>query len=424
MAVNADLVDLRVLLVPAPGADLIRIAVEAALVAAGGELALTPAAGNLLLVCGQLPDRLAEHADRLWEQMPHPRVRLEVAAVHDAERMLAAAASSLRDVPAQRAAAARGADPGHGLPSQEGHEDMDASGPEEMAGGHEGMDMSGHGGMDMSAHEGHGGMDMSAHQGHGGMDMSAHQGHGGMDMSGHDHMNMSGPGGIPLASGDEDRDGLEMDVLNRTLGPVLPLWDSRILVRVVLAGDTIRSAEVELVAPAEAPPPGSAAVLRLDEAVRFLRIAGGDAVGDRLTRARNAAFDGRTDAALRDARSARRRIGRSPLIRWTLRGLTVRERPLRVLLLDRLDEAILLLRGETPAATAPLLGAEELAALVTGRDLGTARLLIAAVQPDPSSAAPPPAEPAAEDPAAERAHAEPTHAASGHAAAPGGHHHG
>lgn len=380
---STGVADLRVLLVQAPGADLTRIAIESALVEAGGEVALTPAAANVMLTCGRLPERMGEVADRLWAQVPHPRVRLELADAADAERLLAAATRSIRDLPAQRASAER-----------------------ETGAGHE---SSGHGGMEMS---GHGGMDMS---GHGGMDMS---GHGGMDMSGHDHMNMSGPGGIPLASGDEDRDGLEMDVLNRTLGPVLPFWDSCILVRVVLAGDTIRSAEAEILAPADPPPadapaPGSDAVLRLDETVRFLRVAGWDAVGDRLTRARTAALRGRADAALRDAENARRRIRRSPMLRWVLRGLAVADRPLRTLLLDRVDEAILLLRGETPARTAPLLGAEELAALVTGRDLGTARLLVAAVRPDParagSSAGQSPADPAG---------------TTRPAPASGGHHHG
>ena len=99
---------------------------------------------------------------------------------------------------------------------------------------HEGMD---HDGMD---HEGmdHEGMD---HEGmdHEGMD---HEGidHGGID---HGGMDMARPGGSPLPrEGDDDRDGLEMDVLHVPLGPVLPHWPAGLVVWCVLQGDVIVSA--------------------------------------------------------------------------------------------------------------------------------------------------------------------------------------
>ena len=74
-----------------------------------------------------------------------------------------------------------------------------------------------------------------------------HGGHG-MDHGGMDHGDMEmSPGGIPLAEGGEDRDGLEMDVLHVRLGPVLPHWPAGLVLRCSLQGDVIAEAQAELV---------------------------------------------------------------------------------------------------------------------------------------------------------------------------------
>ncbi len=65
----------------------------------------------------------------------------------------------------------------------------------------------------------------------------------GMD---HGAMDMPAPGGIPLATGSEnDRDGLEMDELSVSLGPVLPSWPAGLVLRCVLHGDLIADASVQ-----------------------------------------------------------------------------------------------------------------------------------------------------------------------------------
>ncbi|GAB91208.1 hypothetical protein [Gordonia rhizosphera] len=388
MAVTREmLTDVRTLILEAPGDALLRIATEASLVRGGGEPASSPAAANALVLCGEIPDRFDELVERLWQQMPYPKTRVTISDPPEIADRLSEVARSIRDLPAQRAAALR-----DGRASMAGQNAMSAG----DMGGHDGHDMSehemgGHDGHDMSEHEmgGHDGHDMSEHDmsDHDSHDMSEHE-MSDHDMSHHDHMSMSGPGGYPLAMGDDDRDGLEMDVLNRTLGPFLPDWDPRLLVHVVLAGDLVRSAEAEIVSPIVSPRAGApgpddedSAVLRLDSAARLLHVAGWGPVADRMTRARDAAFDGRRDDALRDALRCRTRIARSPLLRWVFRGLRIRDIALGDLLLRAVDDAVRLLRDEPASTSPPTLTAEQIGDLVTGRDLGTARLLLAAVHP-------------------------------------------
>ena len=471
MAVTAGgYADVSALLLEAPGETVLRIAAEAVLAAGGGVIAETPASANALVLCGEMPERYDDLVERLWQQMPYPKTRVELSAVSTVSAAVDAGARRIRDLPAQRAAALRepvpvvAAMPAHDMSGMSGHDmsgmsghDMSSmsggadehaghdmsgmSGADEhaghdmssmsghdmssMSGGageHAGHDMSGmsgageHAGHDMSSMSGHdmsgmsghdmssmsggagehAGHDMSSMSGHdmssmSGHDMSSMSGHDMSGMSGHDHMNMAGPGGYPLAMGDDDRDGLEMDVLNRTLGPFLPEWDPRLLLHVVLAGDTVRSATVEIVAAPAVDP--AAPVLRLDLAVRMLRLAGWPAVADRAARARDAAAAGESERARHDAVSARRSVARSIVLRWALRGLAVDGIPLRDVLLGALDDAARMLGGETPR-TAPIVRtAAEIVELVTGRDLGTARLLVAAVHPDPADTGAPEPEP-------------------------------
>ena len=68
--------------------------------------------------------------------------------------------------------------------------------------------------------------------------------HGDMDHGDMDHGDMEmAPGGIPLAEGAEDRDGLEMDVLVHPLGPLLDRWPGGLELRVTLHGDVVADAE-------------------------------------------------------------------------------------------------------------------------------------------------------------------------------------
>jgi hypothetical protein len=205
-------------------------------------------------------------------------------------------------------------------------------------GAHDGMDMSGHdhAGMDMSG-EDHAGMDMSGHD-HAGMDMSGHD-HASMDMSGHSHMGMDmdapSPGGIPLASGGDDRDGLEMDELNVPFGPVLSHWPAGLVLRCVLHGDVIVTSEVQLLGAGATPPADiesdgpssrtgarSRAIRLCDDVFTMLSLAGWPSGASAAFRVRNELLRG---GALPDSLIAlaqlRRRVTRSLLLRWSLSGI-------------------------------------------------------------------------------------------------------
>ncbi|MEO5779904.1 MAG: hypothetical protein ABIQ22_09065, partial [Arthrobacter oryzae] len=157
-----------------------RMAVERELARRGWVEALSPVDADIFCVCGDVPDGQAEALDRLWDQLPGPRARVNVERPDDAGPRLDGCVAELLDTAAQRR-----------------HETDRMVQPDDA-----GMDHGDGGDMD------HGQMD------HGGMD------HGGMDHSGMDHggMDMPMPGGIPLAGEGTDRDGLNLDVLKVPLG--------------------------------------------------------------------------------------------------------------------------------------------------------------------------------------------------------------
>jgi hypothetical protein len=230
--------------------------------------------------------------------------------------------------------------------------------------GHEGMDHGGHEGMD---HGGHEGMD---HGGHEGMD------HGDMEMS---------PGGIPLAEGGEDRDGLEMDVLNVRLGPVLPHWPAGLALRCSLQGDVVVDARAQLLDETGHRDGGSVgAVRRLDNIAALLALAGWDGAAAEARRLRDAALEDAGGVATRVDR-LRRKVRRSWTLRWSLRGLrplTTEEVQRQGLPADAAGDTYDRLIGmldraaDAGGAEAPTLSTDHLAPLVIGLDLAAARLVV------------------------------------------------
>ncbi|MFI7585109.1 hypothetical protein ACH9DO_15140 [Kocuria sp. M1N1S27] len=328
----------RVLVVEVPGRWATRVELEQQMLRRGWRPAWTPADADVLAVCGAPGPELTELVERLWEQMPGPRVRADIASPGAVRSALDAAAALLLDTPHHRTdARERAQEPEVPEDSEDGgHGGMDHGGMD-----HGGMDHGGHGGMD---HGGHGGMD---HGGHGGMD---HGGHEGMDHEGMDHGDMDmAPAGIPLAQGGEDRDGLEMDVLHLPLGPVLPFWPAGLVLRCSLQGDVVVDAEASVVdaevdhaeddaeddagsgaAGATGPRPGPAfaAAVRCDRAEALLALAGAEDAAARARRARDALLRGDEDAARDAVERLDRTVRRSWLLRSSLRG---------VLTLDRSD---------------------------------------------------------------------------------------
>jgi len=357
----------HVLVAEAPGANWhTRVTVERHVLARGWRLASSPADADVLAVCGVPGTELAGALDLVWDQLPGPRSRVRVDGPDTAATALEQAERDLLDESAQR-------DDSRSRPTTP---DMDHGGD-------------GDGDMD------HGDMD------HGDMD------HGDMDMA---------PGGIPLAGGGQDRDGLEMDVLHLRLGPVLPYWPAGLVLRCSLQGDVIVEAEAHVVdADPHAPHHGHAAgpignddhdsaaifaARRCDNAANLLALAGWEEAATRARSLRDRLVDG-ADAGVAAASVAElsRRVARSRLLRWSLR----RVRPLseadleahglpshllgdpRDRLLAILDRARGALHGSVDTSAARREGVTPgvLPHLVTGLDLATARLVVASLDLEP-----------------------------------------
>ena len=376
LAVNSA----RVLIVEAPGHWLTRVELEQQMLLRGWCAAWTPADADVLAVCGVPGPELVELAQRLWEQMPGPRVRVDVASSAVVGSALEDAAALLLDTPYHRAdARERAQEPripeDHG---QMGHEGMN----------HEGMDHGGHEGMNHEA------MD------HEGMDHAGHGGHGGMDMA---------PAGIALAQGGQDRDGLEMDVLHLPLGPVLPFWPAGLVLCCSLQGDVVVDAAASVVdgagqaagskEPQARPVPASA--VRCDGVMALLALAGADDAAARARRARDALVRGDQGAARDVVERLHRTVRRSWLLRWSLRGVLVLDpsdlarhglpEGCRGDAHDRLSSMVEGLRSEVCGGAVPAAvesGAvpwERMPHLVTGLELATVRLAVASLNLEPFS---------------------------------------
>ena len=356
----------HVLVVEVPGSWRTRATVERQALMRGWHLAASPADADVLVVCGEPGAGLARAVELVWAAMPGPRVRVVVGAAEETGGRLDEAYAALIDSERHRVDARCRAVVSELLDGG-GHEDMD------RGGGHEGMD--------------HGG-------GHEGMD------HGG----GHEDMEMS-PDGIPLAESGEDRDGLEMDVLHVRLGPVLRYWPAGLVLRCALQGDVIVEADAEMLdhagplQDADGPAPARSC----DDIAALLALAGwadaaaaARALRDDLLAQAEVEGDGygKTAAAARLWR-LHRKVSRSRLLRWSLRGVG----PLTGADLDRhglaadaagdtydrlvgmLERTHAELTGDHgPAQPAPApVSAAQLPSLVTGLDLAAARLVVASL---------------------------------------------
>jgi hypothetical protein len=228
-----------------------------------------------------------------------------------------------------------------------------------------------------------GGEDDQGEMDHGDMD------HGDMDHGDMDHGDMEmSPGGIPLAASGEDRDGLEMDLLHVRLGPVLPHWPAELVLRCSLQGDVITEAKAELLddgIPDPSPHPATRA-RRIDNAAALLALAGWDDAAAEARVVRDSVLDSGQDAGA--ARTARliRRVRRSWVLRWSLRGIgPLREEDLRecglpaALVGDSYDRLLRMLEPVGTDVAGERVSADQLGRLVTGLDLATARLVVASL---------------------------------------------
>ena len=362
----------HVLVLEVPGWGETRMRVEAELARRGWAPATSPADADVLLVCGEPGEELESVCARLWSQLPGPRVCAAVITASDVAATLDRAVDELLDDARQQSdARTRSRQPAE--PS------------------------------DKTVHTEH-----AAHDGSG--ESTEHD----IDMD----MDMPMPGGIPLATGGPDRDGLEMDVLHVPLGPVLPHWPAGLVVRCVFQGDVIVSAKAEIL-PAAAQPSGDvlaasdsyrladderrrAVIRRSDAAVQVLALAGWSFAAGRARRIRDAVASGTAlvDAAV-DLDKLAQSVGRSWTLRWTLKGITVGDalahpddgmgqsgsETVRGRLVGWLDEARRIARDDTTERAYELQDTlalqrsllSELPRLLNGTDVATARLIIAAL---------------------------------------------
>jgi hypothetical protein len=365
----------RPLLVTARGGGGIRVAAERVLRQRGWDLASTPAEADLLVVCG-VPDddALAAAVERVWSAFPAPRARASVHVETDVVSELDRARARLDDVEWQRSdiAARTGA--------------AETARAEEHTGEH---DHTGH--TTHSTTEPACGHHRSSDPG-GGHSMGDH------DMGGHDaHMMHGGDvAGLRMADRAPDRDGLALDQLHVSLGPVLPDWPAGLVVRVALQGDVVQSAEVEVIG--EAHPDGSswvgmpAAAAALDSMARLLSVCGWGTAMRSARRLRDELLTGAVD----DAELGRfvGRLRRSRTLRWATDDVGRLDLPHSDLAGDatqRWRRWLDVVEGREAGhrrGDHAEVALERLPGLLEGQELAAARVIVASLDPDLDSVLP------------------------------------
>ncbi|ABP53244.1 hypothetical protein [Salinispora tropica] len=377
----------HLLVIEVPGHWLTRVAVERLAGIRGWRLAVSPADADILAVCGSPGPELALAAVSLWEQLPGPRARIDVAAPDLVAAALDQADAVLRDTARQR----RDSTARDGQGSHDG-EDPAASGRDDPAAArHE---------RPATAYGGHPTDWRGA--------CSAVRG----DAMGPAAIESAPRGAIALAHGGEDRDGLEMDVLHVRLGPVLPDWPAGLVLRAHLHGDLIVEAQAGVVDAGQggyasgahvvggdtsgeaSQDVGEFAAQRCDNAARVLALAGWQDAAGRARAVRDRFLTGEWSVATTELARLRRRVRRSGLLRWSLRrvGPLLPGELARLGLApeltgdvwDRLngmlDRAVAAVGGSgSVVVSLPVTPPAAVAGVVSGWDVATARLIVASL---------------------------------------------
>ncbi|MFE0803324.1 hypothetical protein [Streptomyces sp. NPDC058812] len=413
----------RVLLVTTPGGTPVRLAAEKELRSRDWPSASTPAGADLLLVAGPDCSRLGPALDRLWQDMPRPRVRVRAVTADEVASVLETGRARLATPEGDHGESDR-EESDRGDPAWQ-HDEGPKGGDHD--GERDSRDGPGHRGSDD---------DHAGHAGHG------HAGHG---HAGHGHGDTEMPGGLPMAEQGEDRDGLTLDRLHVPLGPFLADWPAGLTLRVVLQGDVIQRADLDeppaggpadpfwsrpWIRAAKGEPVGVGEAARrraaahLDSLGRLLSVAGWPAEAVTARRLRDDLLEeAPASAVLPRVERFARRVGRSRTLYWLTRGVG---------LLGAADAraagvtgpAVRAAGGDVPAryrqwlidvmddvqqldATAPLdpvaqesprgrwdaehppsaALARLLPRLLVGAELGAARLVVAGLDPDPDELA-------------------------------------
>ncbi|MEV6791905.1 hypothetical protein AB0M87_07910 [Streptomyces sp. NPDC051320] len=406
-----------VLLATLPGGTAARLQAERLSRLRDWPLAATPAQADLLLVVGPDSPHLHAAVNRLWQALPAPRARVHAPDADFIEAALEAGQTQLGSPAVQRE---------HVEASAETFRNDDDGAPDhqESSGG---------------AH--HEDEDEGAAHGHAGAHGEHADGNGG-----HGGRQMEMPGGLPMAEQGEDRDGLMLDRLHVPLGPFLNDWPVGLTIHLVLQGDVIQQADLEVPRPPTAGAPAPfwvqpwmraaagepvsvgegarrRAAARLDGLARLLSVAGWPAEAVAARRLRDDLLAGApaSEVVPRLDRFARR-VGRSRTLAWLTRGIghvstreareagvsgpaahaggDVTDRYRRWLAdirrdVGRMDELPLLQpaveespRGYWKADDPPSAALIRLLPkLLTGAEMAAARLIVAGLDPDPDELA-------------------------------------
>lgn len=349
----------RVLLVDAPGTSTLRWQVEAELDRRDWPVALSPADADLLLVLGTPGPLLSSAVDALAAQLPQPCHRATVLDDADLDVHLDTAVGALLDVAWRRTDTDSPADP-PAAAEHHGRADRhaDRAGPDSADGGHD----------------------------------NHHMHHGG------DVAELAMAGTAP------DRDGLELDSLQVSMGPVLPAWPTGLLLRGALQGDVLTDVELSWLDherhDGTVRPNGDTPARALDRLARFLFVAGWPSAAREARQARDGlrSTDPAT-ASLAQRRGARvgGRVRASRPLTWSVRGIGVLTHassgswaagPAEVCddVLDRVRRWCDVLTGpDSPATGEPEVPISAVASLLEGAELAAARLIVASLDLDPAA---------------------------------------
>lgn len=333
----------RPFLVSVPGGTAVRLAAEREVRQRGWTPALSPAEADLLVVCGVPGADLRDAVETVWATLPAPRARVDLRDPDVVGSELVRGRALLDDAPMHE----------RNLPEPVA---LDA----EPAGDHDADEMAGR---DMSGHE----------------------------MAGHE-MHMGVVAGLPMAQRAPDRDGLALDQLHVSLGPVLSDWPAGLVVRLTLQGDVVQSAEVEVLGLAGASPReriGSTRAAALDSLGRLLSVCGWATAACTARRLRDEVLAGAVDEA--GLQRFTRRVRRSASLQWATDGIGRLDGPPTVLAADATARLRRLLdEAERPGTLAgPELArraraaVEVLPRVVEGHELAGVRVAVASLDPDP-----------------------------------------
>ncbi len=193
------------------------------------------------------------------------------------------------------------------------------------------------------------------------------------------------PPAVMAGLADDDRDGLALDTVHVPLGPVLPHWPPGLVVHATLAGDLVTDARAEVLdVPGPREPTGPRRTprgpdhLRLDALVRVLGLAGADRAAARARALR----DG--DPAPGELSTFGRRLARSRVLAWTLRGIPLSATDHVPVPETTVEARVRALAAGLGGSLAPPVrpAPHRAAAALVGLELGAARLALAAMDPD------------------------------------------